>query len=131
MPFSGPNDSKLPSNVADKPQSVRARYVRVWNGTFASCQRENGSRQECETLAFQVANAQLKELGPYGWSNNAAELEELGTFGWNTNEAQLKELGGYLWNNSTAQLKEFGIAVPNFRAATWSSPYRNEKGQGA
>ena len=61
MPFSGPNDDALPSNVADKPQSVRARYVRVWNGTYASCQREDASAQECETLAFQVANAQLAE----------------------------------------------------------------------
>ncbi len=59
MPFSGPNDETLPPNVKDRPQSVRARYVRVWNGAFSGCELE--TVQDCETVAFQVANAQLAE----------------------------------------------------------------------
>jgi len=61
MPYSGANDPSLPSNVAARAPSIRARWVRVWNGTYNSCLAQDGKPDVCETLAFQVANAQLED----------------------------------------------------------------------
>lgn len=63
------------------------------------------------------ANAQIKELGPFGWNSNAVQVKELGGFIWNSNAEQVKELGGYLWNNDAAQVKELGNFQWNSNAA--------------
>lgn len=63
MPFSGPDDSKLPSNVRRLPVGKRRQWVAVWNSTFSSCRRDGGSVSSCEGRAFPIANGVVKELG--------------------------------------------------------------------
>lgn len=42
MPFSGPGDPELPSNVIDRSLEVREQWVAVWNSRFADCRRDGG-----------------------------------------------------------------------------------------
>ncbi len=62
MPFSGASDPKLPSNVADLSLAKRRQWVGMWNGRFADCQSDGGTTAGCESSAFAVANAAIKEL---------------------------------------------------------------------
>ena len=61
MPFTGPNDSKLPSNVEGLSIDLRRQWVGAWNGRFEECQSDGGSADECESSAFAVANGAIKE----------------------------------------------------------------------
>lgn len=54
MPYSGPGDPKLPSNVKKLPEKKRRQWVTVWNSTFERC---SDSKDECEAKAFKAANA--------------------------------------------------------------------------
>lgn len=54
MPYSGPNDPKLPENVKDKPVKQRRRWVSVFNSAWDRCQKEGG--KNCEGVAFRQAN---------------------------------------------------------------------------
>lgn len=56
MPYSGPNDTKIPSHV---PAGKRAQWVRVWNSTFAACQKAGG--EDCEGRSFRAANGVIKK----------------------------------------------------------------------
>lgn len=60
--FSGPGDDRLPSNVRDLSLAKRRQWVGAWNGRFKQCQDEGSSAKECESSAFAVANAAIKEL---------------------------------------------------------------------
>ena len=42
MPFSGPGDPELPSNVIDRSLEVREQWVGAWNGRFADCRQDGG-----------------------------------------------------------------------------------------
>ncbi|KKN78098.1 hypothetical protein LCGC14_0353250 [marine sediment metagenome] len=42
MPFSGPGDPELPTNVIDRSLEVRETWVSVWNSRFADCRRDGG-----------------------------------------------------------------------------------------
>ncbi len=63
MPFAGPADPKLPSNVSGLSLEKRRQWVGAWNGRFDDCQADGGSTSDCESSAFAVANAAIKELG--------------------------------------------------------------------
>ena len=53
--------------------------------------------------------AQIEELGPYYWNNNADQVEELGPFYWNQSADQIEELGCcYNWNQNADQVEELG-----------------------
>jgi len=54
MPYSGPNDDKLPKNVSNLPEGERARWVEIWNSAYEKCQEEHG--EDCEASAFRQAN---------------------------------------------------------------------------
>ena len=58
MPFSGPGDPSLPSNVIDLSVEKRRQWVGAWNGRFAQCQEDGDA--DCESSAFAVANSAIK-----------------------------------------------------------------------
>ena len=67
MPYSGPQDKKLPSNVKKMPAKKRRRWVAIFNSTFKNCRSQaqgggKGSPKRCETMAFRFANGAVKEL---------------------------------------------------------------------
>lgn len=60
MPYTGPQDPKLPNYVKEKPTAARRQWVGAWNGAFRKCVRDGGGTQFCEGQAFRIANATLK-----------------------------------------------------------------------
>lgn len=54
MPYSGPNDPKLPANVQKLPEEKRSQWVHVWNNSYQKCQKDGGGN--CESVAFRNAN---------------------------------------------------------------------------
>lgn len=56
MPFSGPDDSSLPSNVKKLPAKKRRQWVSVFNSTLRNC-----TGDDCEGKAFRVANGVVKK----------------------------------------------------------------------
>jgi hypothetical protein len=67
MPFSGPGDDKLPSNVKAMPEPKRRQWVNIFNKTFANCRKASvgggqGSVAKCEATAFKFANGAVKEM---------------------------------------------------------------------
>lgn len=66
MPFSGPDDDKLPGNVQKLTKPQREKWVKTWNATFENCRDEStgggaGSVEKCETVAFRIANGTIKK----------------------------------------------------------------------
>lgn len=59
MPYTGPDDADLPSNVKAMGERDRERWVSIWNNTYRHCSDSGGS--DCEGKAFRVANGVLKE----------------------------------------------------------------------
>ena len=57
MPFSGPGDESLPSNVKKLSAARRQRWVSVFNSSHSRCK---GSSKECDTVAFRNANGVIK-----------------------------------------------------------------------
>ena len=66
MPFTGPGDDSLPDHVKELSREKRNQFVGAFNGRFADCEKDGGSTSECESSAFAVANAAVKELGQKG-----------------------------------------------------------------
>jgi hypothetical protein len=62
MPYSGPNDSKLPDHVAELPIDDREKWVGTWNGVYDDCIEDGGSKDNCEEKAFVAANGTLRGL---------------------------------------------------------------------
>jgi len=61
MPYSGPDDKSLPSNVKKMPLNKKKQWVHVWNSAFSSCMKKDGaSEKECESSAFAQANGVAK-----------------------------------------------------------------------
>jgi hypothetical protein len=52
MPYSGPNDASLPSNVKSQPEAKRAEWVAIFNRIYA---------KYGETAAFRWANGSVKK----------------------------------------------------------------------
>lgn len=61
MPYSGPDDKKLPANVLKMGKSARTQWVEVFNGAHASCMKEGGKESDCEASAFKQANGVMKK----------------------------------------------------------------------
>jgi len=59
MPYSGPDDDKLPDYIQELPEADREKWVAVWNDTFESCESDDGD--DCESQAFKAANGVVKE----------------------------------------------------------------------
>lgn len=59
MPYTGPDDDKLPDHVKAMPEGQRTRWVTVWNDVYARCTLEGGG--ECEGRAFAAANGVVEE----------------------------------------------------------------------
>jgi hypothetical protein len=62
MPFSGASDPNLPSNVEGLSLEKRQQWVGAWNSRFADCRSDGGTTESCESTAFAVANAAIKEV---------------------------------------------------------------------
>jgi hypothetical protein len=60
MPFTGPDDPNLPSNVQSRDERIRAQWVEVWNGIFNRCILINRDKTACEADAFRQANGVIK-----------------------------------------------------------------------
>ena len=80
MPFTGASDPNLPSNVEGLSLEKRKEWVGVWNGRFKACRDDGDSEGDCESSAFAVANAAIKELKPAfmetAMSSKAAHLDD-------------------------------------------------------
>ena len=61
MPYSGPGDKSLPSNVKKMPTKKKKQWVAVWNNTYSSCIKDGGDTKTCETKAFKYANGVVKQ----------------------------------------------------------------------
>ncbi len=60
MPYTGPGDEKLPSNVKKLPAARRAKWVKIFNSTYGRCKAKGGPN--CEATAFKFANGALKKM---------------------------------------------------------------------
>jgi len=54
MPYSGPDDDKLPDNVKKMGKKKREQWVAVWNSAYKRCRDDGGD--DCEAAAFVQAN---------------------------------------------------------------------------
>lgn len=61
MPYSGPGDKSLPSNVKKLPKKKRSKWVKTWNSAYAACIKDGGSTDTCESKAFRIANGTIEE----------------------------------------------------------------------
>lgn len=67
MPYSGPDDQKLPDNVLDRPKPQREAFVAAFNSEHDDCMAEDDTdADECEERAFQAG---------YGAANAVAEAK--------------------------------------------------------
>lgn len=66
MPYSGTDDSSLPSNVKKMPAKKKKAWVATWNSVYKDCVDGGGDKTTCETKAFKIANGNAKkqELEP-------------------------------------------------------------------
>ena len=62
MPYSGPEDPKLPDYIQEKPLADREKWVAVWNDSYSSCISDGGSTEDCESEAFAAASASIRVL---------------------------------------------------------------------
>ncbi len=59
MPFSGPNDKKIPDNVRREREELRRQWVAIWNRSFNQAVKLGLSEKEAEAEAFRLANGAL------------------------------------------------------------------------
>jgi hypothetical protein len=87
MPYTGPNDTKLPDNVKALAAAKRRQWVEVWNSAYERCAAQQSPGDDCEAVAFRAANgAVFEEMGLFtppvstGLSGllSAAQIRELG-----------------------------------------------------
>lgn len=60
MPFTGPADPALPTNVKGRDERIRAQWVEVFNGVFRRCMLVDRDEKGCEADAFRQANGVIK-----------------------------------------------------------------------
>lgn len=81
MPYSGPDDPKLPENIQGKSEDDRSQWVAVWNDVYESCVSDGGDSADCEGKAFASANASIRSAGtPKERKGSMDELGEKGVF---------------------------------------------------
>ncbi len=56
MPFTGPDDKKLPDNVASMSEKRRKQFVAVFNSAHEKCMADGGDDKKCEGAAFTQAH---------------------------------------------------------------------------
>jgi len=66
MPFTGPDDPKLPDNWKKLPEGQRVKVVKTFNAAFENCRDSKtgggaGSVEQCEGVAFKIANGTIKK----------------------------------------------------------------------
>lgn len=61
MPYSGPDDPDLPSNVEELPIKKRKKWVATWNSVYKTCMDDDGKKKDCEGKAFRIANGTIEE----------------------------------------------------------------------
>ncbi len=61
MPYSGPEDDRLPDHVKKMPAKKRRQWVGVWNSAYARCKDDGGATDKCEGKAFRQANGVVSE----------------------------------------------------------------------
>lgn len=55
MPYSGPDDQKIPDHIKAMDEAMRRRWVGAYNSAHDDCMEEGGD--DCEGMAMRVANA--------------------------------------------------------------------------
>tara|TARA_Y100000310_G_C20524058_1_gene735122 strand:- start:378 stop:635 length:258 start_codon:yes stop_codon:yes gene_type:complete len=60
MPYSGANDSKLPSNVQKLGSETRSRWVGIFNSAYRKAIAAKKPKSKAEAAAFTAANGWLK-----------------------------------------------------------------------
>lgn len=64
MPYSGPSDESLPSDIAERPQHEREVFVATFNEVWDDCiSSERASRNTCEERANRIARAAANRAG--------------------------------------------------------------------
>lgn len=63
MPYSGPSDKSLPSNVKKLGEKQRRQWLNVFNSSLKRCNAKGG--KGCEAAAFKVANGVLKKSATF------------------------------------------------------------------
>ena len=63
MPYSGPDDKSLPSNVKKLSSKQRRQWVHVFNSAHKSCLAKGG--KNCEAFAFKNANGVMMKGSTY------------------------------------------------------------------
>ena len=79
MPFSGPDDPDLPTNVQGRPEATRKRWVDVFNDSLRRCTARGGDLADCETEAFRTANGAVR-MALETVDKKAVELLKTGTW---------------------------------------------------
>ena len=59
LPYTGPDDKSLPSNVLKLAKKQRAQWVEVWNSAYERC--DDDDPKACEAAAFRQANGTIKK----------------------------------------------------------------------
>ena len=83
MPYSGPGDPSLPTNVKSLPENKKAQWVHVFNSVFTKCEASHSPN--CEQLAMKEAYGVAKasefdelcyEDGPIPYSVDISQFAE-------------------------------------------------------
>ncbi len=61
MPYQGPNDPALPTDVQGWAEGRRRQWVAVWNAVYGRCIEAGGSATHCERQAYPQAYGATKE----------------------------------------------------------------------
>lgn len=65
MPYTGPNDPKLPDKVKRQNAQWRKQWVAAYNNSHSDCIKGGGDSKDCENRAFAIATAAAqKSHGP-------------------------------------------------------------------
>ncbi|MBU1067173.1 hypothetical protein KKE60_05270, partial [Patescibacteria group bacterium] len=80
MPYTGPDDPNLPSNVRNRPRPERVKWISIYDKTYTNCRNPNigaaGSVESCEKIAFRIANGSIKKEVGIVESKKAEETTE-------------------------------------------------------
>jgi hypothetical protein len=81
MPYSGPDDSSLPSHIASLPAASRRQFVAVFNAAYANCRSPKvggaGDPKACEAVAFRFANGVITKAAKEGRVLSGANLQAM------------------------------------------------------
>lgn len=61
MPYSGPDDPKLPSNVKKRGRRARSQWVNIWNSVFRRTRDEGAAFRQANSVVTEAADGVLFE----------------------------------------------------------------------